>query len=34
MFKGEIHTWVGGLSTRELPAISAGPIFDTARLTG
>lgn len=28
------HTCVGGLSTSEFPAIKAGPIFETARLTG
>lgn len=28
------NTWVGGLSTRELPAISAGAILETARLMG
>lgn len=28
-----IHTWVGGLRTRALPAITAGAIFETARLT-
>ena len=26
--------WVGGLSTSVLPAMSAGPILETARLTG
>lgn len=30
----QLYTWVGGLRTMEFPAIRAGAIFETARLTG